>query len=379
VAKYIIRLYADSLVRLNKRPYYEENEVCSIAIDLPGFTVAVFDGFVTVGNIRVPKGLIVQVGLEANSMDEAVARARGIASYLLSMLCCVTLASVKEPRPIWAYDASPQVVDREYYHFSYEDAGAELSTRPLDNASLFALLERNFNVFLNDATIRDDFKQRVQCAIQSFRRGLADNDDVLTEFIIAWSSMEGLDCVYRKVLRSARTREFMDGVREVLDRSGGADAFDTLKELRDGLAHGNTSLTDAIGTAKTNLELVRRAFALMILRVLGVEETIADKVLVQPGYKGSFSPVTIFVATIHFEPGDVKRVDAHPKVEVICKGVKATPNDDKLTLEPHLDLTPQNLMEGGLTLRGIKRAVDVGASIQFGAPDIKVLPNNTSP
>src|SRR5216683_5430797 len=215
---YIVRLYADSLVRLNQKPYYEEGAARSLALNLPGVTVAIFDRFVPVGDAGVPRGLIVQVRFEAGGIDEAVAQAKGVASYVLSMLCCVTLASVEQPKPVWVYDASPGVEDRDYRHFAYDNECAVLNTRRLEDANLFALLERNFNSFLADATIRQESKERVQRAIQSFRRGLADNDDVLTEFIIAWSSMEGLDCVYRKVLPSARTRDFMDGVRDVLDR-----------------------------------------------------------------------------------------------------------------------------------------------------------------
>jgi len=86
-----------------------------------------------------------------------------------------------------------------------------LSTRRLEDANLFALLERNFNSFLSDVAIREDWKERVQRAIQSFRRGLADNDDVLTEFIIAWSSMEGSRLRIPEVLPSALTRTSWTG------------------------------------------------------------------------------------------------------------------------------------------------------------------------
>ncbi len=372
MAMYIVRLYADSLVRLNQKPYYEEGAARSLALNLPGVTVAIFDRFVPVGDAGVPRGLIVQVRFEAGGIDEAVAQAKGVASYVLSMLCCVTLASVEQPKPVWVYDASPGVEDRDYRHFAYDNECAVLNTRRLEDANLFALLERNFNSFLADATIRQESKERVQRAIQSFRRGLADNDDVLTEFIIAWSSMEGLDCVYRKVLPSARTRDFMDGVRDVLDRLGRADLFETLKCLRDGLAHGKISLGEATKTAEVNLELVRRAFVLMILRVLAVEEAVSDKVLRQSGYKGKFAPFVKFVATIRFEPGDVTCLDTHPVVEVTCAGVKATPAGEKLTLEPDWRLTPRNLK--GMAVQGYELWGDAGSRMEFGGAGVKFIP-----
>ena len=188
----------------------------------------------------------------------------------------------------------------------------------------------------------------------------------------------GLAACTEKSRRSARTRSAMDGVWDVLDRLGKADLFDAPKEPRNGLAHGYISLADAIQTAKANMDLVRRALLLMILRVLGVEQPVVDKVLAQPAYKGSFTPFTMFLATIRFDPGDVTRLDGHPRVEVIFRGVTATRKDEKITLKPYFDLTPQNLKEGGMTVRAIRRAVDAGARMEFGTPEAKVVRSNKS-
>jgi hypothetical protein len=42
----------------------------------------------------------------------------------------------------------------------------------------------------------------------------------------------------------------------------------------------------------------------MILRVLRVDEAIADKVLAQPGYKGSFTPFVNYWLPYVLTPGD---------------------------------------------------------------------------
>lgn len=75
--RYIVRLFCDSWVRLNDKPYFGDKPAPSIAIDLPGVTVAVFDGSAALGDMHLPKGLIVQVALEAADIDMAIESGRG--------------------------------------------------------------------------------------------------------------------------------------------------------------------------------------------------------------------------------------------------------------------------------------------------------------
>jgi hypothetical protein len=367
--KFMVRLHADSLVRLNQKPYLEEGEVKSLVLKLPGATVAIFDRFMPLADLFVPNGLIINVELEAPDIDHAVGNAVGVTTYVLSLLSCVTNAAVGQPMPIWVYDSTRGVVDREFRFFAY-NAIPVTNTRIIDQSSLMVLLEKMFNGFFSDPTVKDDWKDRVQRAVTAFRRGLADNDDVLTEFIIVWSSMEGLDCVYRKVLPS-RKSDFMDGVRDVLDRLGYPHVFDTLKGLRDGLAHGNFSLADVNSTASSNLELVRRALLLMVLRILKVEQEVCDRVLRSDGYKGKVIPRMKYLASIRCEPGDVSRLDTHPVMEFTIDRMVATKDGDKLTLQPTLNLTPKNL--AGMEARGWELWGDSGLKLVISETQVEVI------
>ncbi len=339
VPKFIVRLFAESLVRLNEKPYLED-DLKSVSINLPDMTIAVFDNFTPLSELLVPHGLIIQIELNANNIDESVRHAEDAATSTLSMLSCMTIASISQPKPVWVYDSTPGVEERSYRIFAYDTFTAPF-TRALDQAALAELLEEKFEKFLAEPNIKADFKERVQRAVSSFRRGLADNDDPLSEFIVYWSSMEGLDCVYRAVFPTAQSK-FMDGVREVLSRRGQAAAFDALKYLRDDVAHGKVSLANAITTANTNMELVRKAFLLMVMRILKLDQAVIDKVLANVGYKGKFKPLVKFVGTIGFDPGDVKRLDTHPVIDVTCVDVLAVKNGDKLDQKPDWRITPRN-------------------------------------
>lgn len=371
MSAYIVRLYAESRVRISQKHYFEQGEATSFTFNLPEVTVTAFDDFVQIGELHVAKGLIIQVRLDAPNIDVAVDMAKGMAIYILSIFSCVAMASVSEPRPLWAYDVSPGVQNRDYRIIGYDQEFGDLNTRRVDHAALIAFLNKNFNSFLSNDAIRDDWKLRVQQAIQSFRRAMADNDDSLTEFIIAWTSMEGLDCVYRKLLPSAQTREFMGGVKDALARLGRDDVFDALKDLRDGLAHGNISLHDAIATSKEHLDLVRRALLLMVLRIIGVEQAVSDKVLARRGYKGSFMPLVRFIATIRFEPGDATKLEGHPIVELVRNGAEVAAMGDRLEVRPTWQLTPRNLES--MTVSAHELWGDAGARPDIGHPELMLI------
>jgi len=64
----------------------------------------------------------------------------------------------------------------------------------------------------------------------------------------------------------------------------------------------------------------------MILRILGVEEAVSDKVLKQAGYKGKFAPFVKVLATIRFEPGDVTRPRRSPDCGGDLRGRRGDPS-----------------------------------------------------
>ena len=372
---FIVRLFAESLVRLNEKPYLRDDNTKSVSINLPDMTIAVFDNLTPLKEFMVPRGLIIQIELDANNIDESVRHAEDAATSILSMLSCMTIASISQPRPVWVYDSTPRVEERAYRIFAYDTFTAPI-TKPLDQAALAELLEEKFEKFLAEPNIKADFKERLQRTVSSFRRGLADNDDPLSEFMVYWSSMEGLDCVYRTVFPTAQSK-FMDGVRDVLSRQGQPAAFDALKDLRDDVAHGKVSFATAIATANTNMELVRKALLLMVMRILKLDRAIIDKVLANVGYKGKFKPLVRFVGTIGFDPGDVKRLDTHPVIDVTCVDVLAVENGDKLNQKPDWRLTPRNCK--GAKFSGLELWGDSGATVKVSDAQATVIKASVTP
>ena len=194
---YTVRLFARSSVRLTERPYAEATLPTFTMNFPPYFSVTAIDNVIDHGGVQVPKGLTLNVQVEANGLPIALEKATQAATYFLSTLSCTCNAAVAQPKPLWAYDATPDLLERELLLIIY-DYNININTRRLLQASWEAVLNGLFHgVWLEGVT--SDESQRMQRAVQSVRRGLADTDDVLDEFLIHWSSLETLDVVYKRV------------------------------------------------------------------------------------------------------------------------------------------------------------------------------------
>lgn len=220
MAEFIVRLSAASAIRLGSKPYDDEASRRSLLLKFPDAQIAIFDNLKDYSiDVQYREGLIIQVKIAATDIDSAITLAVGVASYALSLLCCVSLASAGTPIPIWAYDATANIENREYRYCCYDGVGPA-ATRALNDQNFAHLVERNYDSFLKRTDVKEDFKNRVQRSMMSFRRGISDNEDVLSEFLTAWSTMEGLDCVYTKLLPAPTVRQFKDGMKDVLRRLG---------------------------------------------------------------------------------------------------------------------------------------------------------------
>jgi hypothetical protein len=365
---YIVRLVADSSVRLSEKPYIETVRV-PISVALSGlFTVTVVDNLLMMGDVNVPKGLVINVQLDADDLNSGIDHAQQAATYLLSMLSCVCNASVMQPKPLWAYDATPGLTERELTVFAY-DLNIHMATRPVDKARLLTVLDHKLHGFMARDGIKGDYKLRLNRAVLSFRRGIADTEDTLDEFLIHWASLETLDVVYRHVFchqpayilrtcggckttfqdcpvcgaeNTLRVAQRHTGIEEVFAVLQQPEKYDELRKLRNGISHGYMSLSDCVATAGENVELVRKAVLTMILRIVGVGDDVQAAILKPDGLKGKYIPHFRVHAKGTFEPGDPCRYDTHPEVEVKCTELTFDKKDDMLVVHPTWCFTNKN-------------------------------------
>jgi len=365
---YMVRLIADSSVRLSGKPYID-GVMIPLSLTLSGlFTITIIDNVIMLGDTNVPRGLVINVQVDADDFNSAIDHAQEAATYFLSMLSCVCNASVQQPKPLWGYDSTPGLTERAFTIFAY-DLNIHLSTRHLDRANLVELMEKKFHGLMLKEHLTDDRKQRLQRAVLSFRRGLADTEDMLDEFLVHWSSLETLDVVYREVFNHEAANLFktcgkcktsfqycpvcgkedtflvtrrQTGIEDIFTILQQPKTYDRLRKLRNGISHGYMSLSECLSTATENIEIVRKAVLLMIMRIVGISDEVQALILGHRGFKGKYVPHFRVHAKGTFEPGDPCRYDTHPEVEVKCTGIQVGKKEDALILHPTWSFTNKN-------------------------------------
>jgi hypothetical protein len=311
---YLVQLVTDSSLRLF--PTAHINAVMTpLTVTLFGnFTITVRDNVVSIGGVNVPRGLVINIEVRAEDFNAGVEHAQQAATYFLSIASCMGNASILQPRPKWAYDATPGLTERQFTAFAY-DFNLHLSTRNLKRDHLLDFLDNMFNRFASHAQATADAKARLTRAILSFRRGLADTEDTLDEFLIHWGALETLDVVYRKVFGHAAAyifktcgkckSSFRDcpqcgdpntflvsqrhtGIEDVFVALGQSEKYNQLRKLRNGMSRGYMSLSECVDIATANIELVRKAVLSMIMQIIGMGEDVQTLVVGQPGIKGKY-------------------------------------------------------------------------------------------
>ena len=133
------------------------------------------------------------------------------------MLSCISNASAFRPKPLWGYDATPGL-DRRVKAFGY-DYNLHLATRAANLPILLEWLDKIYHEFEANKTLEQDDKDRLYRAIEGFRRGMADTEDELDEFMIQWSRAGDHESRIRAVIWSRHEAAFPGKVLEVQERT----------------------------------------------------------------------------------------------------------------------------------------------------------------
>lgn len=402
--EYLVRVVADSEVRVHDRAAITGVQK-HVRINFPDgqAAIAVFDQTREFGGVLVPDGLQGNVKVSAEDIDGAMNLATEFAASVFSLLCVTGRASVGPARVLWAYDASPEVEFRELRTLLY-DPFFKLPSRHLKTDPLFHLLDRLFHHFLVRTDVEEDRKERTMRVVHSFRRGVADNDDALSEFILHWASLETLDVVLRElegldkepILTTCagcstvfsfcpvcgregtfqRGTELV-GVKDVFRQLGAQAEFRTLKQLRNGIVHGFRSLNECIGLAKQNLELMRTAVLTMLLRILGADSSVMVETLSKPTIKGKDHPHIRLLAGGDFEPGDLTELEGHPGLSVSSAdhAVWYDEKTGKLRVKPSWSFKANNVVK--ITVRGHQLWGEEGRPIALEEMDAEVVPESS--
>src|SRR5207245_7771798 len=227
----------------------------------------------------VPCGLDGTCTLSAETVDDASSKGIGIVETLRSIMSLAEGVGIPRARPLVVYDASPNVVDRDFRQY-YHPPHSAVSRGTLH-------IDRFQDLVHSLSEVGDvDLAARVNRAMLWYRGALADVDP-LERFARYWLVLETMNPRLREVLASERFRhkcpscghtwsyDGIDGVKKLFHTRirDGDRMYRKANDIRNGLQHGFRSLADLRLEAGEVLPSVREAALKSILVVLGSEDT----------------------------------------------------------------------------------------------------------
>jgi hypothetical protein len=152
--------------------------------------VRVLDDVLEENNIPWHRGMMFEVTLSADAIDQAVENARGEAEIAATLMAAAARAPVGPARPVLAVDVTPGLEDREFLQWIYGGpiiVGKTVVTPRAFGAFHDPLLGEGGAVTNNRRLL-----ERVLLSLSWYRFAL-DETDALTRFLHLWLAVEALE------------------------------------------------------------------------------------------------------------------------------------------------------------------------------------------
>ena len=229
---------------------------------------------------EIPVGLTLEVKVNAQNIDEAITKAKGIADGVTSFVSLCSGLGMPIVREELAYEITPGVSDRSFLQFFHE-IPVRPSRREIDHVAMIDIMDKVIN--LGDS----DKKNRVLRAIRWYRRG-ALAVDALERFTWYWIGLETLNPLLQDTFNVSDDPTHcpkckhewvsiptVSGIRAAVQEfmPDGRTLYTRMKDLRIGLIHGKTDLKTMMSEAVVLHNLTREVLVRAILLILGISPT----------------------------------------------------------------------------------------------------------
>jgi hypothetical protein len=278
-------------------------------------------------------GLEVQVEVLAASVDDAIARAHGLASLHLTLISAVSRSPTGSPHPIVAYEITPSRQERGFRQW-HAPLPLPVGKTPVPQVPFRSFFE--MYVGITDPSVR----YPILMSMQLHAAGLREIEPVL-RFVLFWPALEALERSRRRRLSRSRKDRFW-GLKALAELHGEtAGLIDDAYELRNDLFHVRPGVDPGAlpARAETLGDRLETLIAPALFDLLGLATDAADL----PAMATSAHPVQlIFTASMSGEPSSWS-ADSHPFVEldfeVLLRSIEP---DGSMRLTTPLAITPRN-------------------------------------
>jgi hypothetical protein len=262
---------------------------------------------------EIPVGLSLEVKVNAQNIDEAIGKAKGIADGVTSFASLCSGVGMPIVREELAYDTSPEIYDRSHLQFFHE-IPVTPSRREIDHLAMIDIMDKVINLGESDK------RERVTRAIRWCRRGALALDP-LERFTWYWIGLETLNPLLQNTF-GVSTKPTVSGIRAAVRKFKPDEStlFTRMRELRVGLVHGKTDLKTMIPEAVTLHNVTREILVRAILLILSISPT--EKFL-RDAVSAESPLVAAVVSTLHgSDPANLGPPGEHPHFELKSHEVK---------------------------------------------------------
>jgi hypothetical protein len=265
---------------------------------------------------EIPVGLTLEVKVNAQNIDEAIIKAKGIGDGVTSFASLCSGLGMPTVREELAYETTPGASDRSLLQF-FHDVPVSPSRREIDHIAMISMMDKAINLSNSDK------KDRVVRAIRWYRRGSLAID-ALEKFTWYWTGLEALNPLLQDTFHVTVTTPRASGIRAAVHNllQEGKTLYPRMRDLRNGLVHSGSDLKtmtpDALALHNVTREVLLRAI-LLVLDVSVTEKFLRDTISSEPPL------IAAVVATLHgLDPSNLGPPGEHPHFELKSHEVKKT-------------------------------------------------------
>ncbi len=291
------------------------------------------------------EGLFSDCYIEADSLNGAEDKSRAFIENILNLIDFSTSSASATPQFINIYDASPNLLGREYKQVFYI---------PIREKNVVVINEDFFGKLFNLFDKNKD--RRIVRAISWLRKGYLERKDV-DKFIAFWAGLESINellCDLFKIPSEERILKCKNcdkllhpitaGIKKLFidEIKIGGEGFKNIKGMRAKLLHGGGPLdNDFVNKIKEYNPIVKKSLIVGLGKLLEMEEKDIDKINQQKSKLYNETIRFIIKANlVSFEPPEISEFSKQPKIDLIEENLLNRIIDDqgRLSLKSKMTL-----------------------------------------
>lgn len=328
IKRYFVRYFIKTPNSIGNRREVEEGKVFGWKFNLGNNEISLYDH---------KEGLFSDCYIEADSLKAAEEKSRTFIENILNLVDFSTSSASSPPLLINVYDASPDLIERDYKQVFY-----------------FPLSERNFAVIDKEIftkifqVFNKNKDERITRAISWLRKGYLEQK-YIDKFIAFWTGLESINellCDLFKIPSDERRLKCKNcgallhpitaGIKKLFidEIKIDEEKFENIRRTRAKLLHGGGPVDDDfVNKIKEYNPLIKKTLIVGLGKLLEMDKKDIDKIIQQKSklYNETIRFI-IKAKLVNFQPPELSKFNKQPKIDLIGENLLNRIIDNQGTL-----------------------------------------------